>query len=197
MGSYRLHSRNMGSPSVGSDSSMIAVTQIADMQSVAFQDENGTAISFPPAQFETAKLMAQGKSYTEIAVMRKCSKSAVRSTAYEMFKKLKVSEAGVFIAKLYALGVFDAGKAQAPVIQLSDKQIVDTEYDEGPCTPGQKAYLAAFDRHLRSHRHNRQYELQTRLEMDYMLGAVFMEAGLPINHKTKGFPTDYKESLSD
>lgn len=139
--------------------------------------EDGREINIPPAQYEIARYLADGLTYDEIAAERKCSASTVRTHVHGLFQKLEVTKVSQAITRLYALGVFQGGKAIAPVIHING----EPDPGEGPCSPAQKLYLAAFERHLYAHRGGEARIHKTRLEMDYALGAMYMEAGVSMD----------------
>jgi hypothetical protein len=128
-------------------------------------------------------MLGQGLTYKQIARERGCSVSTVRTHMHNMCAKLGVVNANQAIAIAYQRGWFaaDNGGTLPAIRELTAfyaaLEAAVRERQEHKLNASQRAYLDAFDEHLRA-RTPEDHEV-TRAAMDQALTRVLDKANVP------------------
>jgi DNA-binding CsgD family transcriptional regulator len=113
-----------------------------------------------------ARLYATGHTHGEIAEVRGTQEATVSALLCRAARKL-----GVPVPE---------GNLAVDSQALAGALTGSSRNEEPPLTPAQKLYLQAFDRYLAAWRNDGEDERRARLEMRYMLGAMYLEARVPM-----------------
>ncbi len=138
-----------------------------------------------PAEREVARLFATGHTRSEIAKARGTKKGNVNVLLSRARGKLGLpTRHGRRIESqeiAHALANPGVPRPAGP--------------QEPPLSPAQKLYLQAFDRYLRAWANDGEDERRARLEMRYMLGAMYVEAKAPMPDTPRPSPRSEAESV--
>lgn len=123
-----------------------------------------------PGEREVARLFATGHTHSEIASRRGCTEANVSALLSRACAKLGVSR-----RQGHKIDSREVAHALAnPGVPRAAGSV------EQPLSLAQKLYLQAFDRYLRAWANDGEDERRARLEMRYMLGAMYLEAEVPM-----------------